>query len=115
MTLNFDDFISNFWLAVAILLAILFLLLWIGDFMRAAMWKQRCKQTEVERDDFAKKYFDLREAQLSEIRMRARLETARETRLARNLERVLTEAPLSYLVDGPVVPKKSKKDISENE
>ena len=112
MTLNFDDFISNFWLAVAILLAVLFFTLWLGDRFRAAMWKQRCKQMEVERDDFAKKYFDLREAQLSEIRMRARLETARETRLARNLERVLTEAPLSYLVDGPT---KSKKDNSENE
>lgn len=112
MTLNFDEFISNFWLVVAILLAILFLTLWLGDMFRAAMWKERCKQMEFSRDDYAEKYHALREAEVAEIRMRARLETARETRLARNLERVLTEAPLSYLVDGPL-PRKSKKENSD--
>lgn len=91
MTLNFDDFISNFWLTVAILLALLFLFLLAGQHFRALMWKQRCTETALERDDYAQKYFELRESQLSELRIRARLETSRETRLAQNLAAVLDQ------------------------
>lgn len=126
MTLNFESLIANFWLAVAILAALLFFVLWLGDMFRAGIWKQRAMKIALERDDFAAKYFALREQQVSEIRLRARLQEARETRLAKNLRHVLNQNEPSnkypYPDDGPwpirqPVPgsSKSKKPSGESD
>lgn len=89
MTLNFESFISCTWLVMALLLAGLFLFLFVSESSRATRWKHRAKQFELERDQFAKKFFDVRDAEIAKIKMQARIEAARENQMERNLSRVL--------------------------